>query len=171
MICGKRVIGCVVAVWLSMFQVGCNQGPSYADLVTIYNEELETLDRLTSQRDELQAQRAVLTSPSKGERASNMLQGILEQAEALKSQNEENLPADANALVDQAIDNANEAKAIADQVLNAVAANGNGDEEGSVDRTAEIARIDTELAKLEKEIEAQQVRVDRAKEKRDAAAE
>lgn len=171
MIRGKWVFGCIVALWLTIFQIGCNQGPSYADLVTIYNEELETLDRLTSQRDKLQTQRTVLTEPSKREKASNMLQGILEQAEALKSQNEEKLPADANALADRAIENANQAKVIADQALNAIAASGNGNDDGGADRTAEIAKIDAELAKLEKEIEAQQARVDRAKEKRDAAAE
>ena len=87
---------------------GCGQevaeqdsSPSYADLVSIYNNELAALDRLEKKREELLARHEEQLSPSP-EDALKALGDVLNSAVTSESQLESDADFDPNAMLDRA---------------------------------------------------------------------
>ena len=148
---------------------GCQNSksePSYADLVVIYNAEVEALDRLQKKHDELLEKLELLTQPSKADKAADMLKGFLETAGDLKRKHKDRLPEDPNELLDLALENTDKAEVIASQVIDAVSTP--SEEEASA-RQEELISLRVKLAELDKEIAEQEKRVERARKNRDVA--
>ena len=154
--------------------VGCSppaakeSGPSYAELLSIYNSELQALDRLEGKRDELIAMhQAALEPPT--EDAAQTLDSLLSSAnEAVKQIDLEGVT-DPNELLDRAVEHAAQAGEVASGLLESVTAAAEPTEE-ELQKQAELtAQFERELAAIDDEIAAQQARVDRAREARDAA--
>ena len=168
----RRLAWVLSCLFLPLATTGCGNQPtapptpSYADLLVIYNAELEALDRLESHRDKLLARYHALKEPPKTVAARDMLKGLLDQAGEAKRQNEDALPADADALLDRALENANQVEAIASQVLDAATA---PTPEVSAAKQQQLDQIQGELERLAQQISGQKKRVDRARDARDAA--
>ncbi len=101
-----------VMVAVIMITVGCAppaedkaSGPSYADLVVIYNTELEQLDRLEGKRMELVQQIAAVGSGADGS-ALDAINAVIASTQASAGEIGGNLPADPNDALDQAVERA-----------------------------------------------------------------
>lgn len=158
---------------LTFTGLGCapaETGPSYADLVVIYNAEVEALDRLEAKREKLILARAAAVRESKG--ALPNLQGLLDEVTQLK---EQTLDADPNAVIDDLANRSGRAEELAGQLLEGLLQGTRteaeeddpADAEPSSDDQAEV--FARELDTLNNEIEEQRARVERARKARDAA--
>lgn len=161
----------LTVVWL-----GCapaETGPSYADLVVIYNAELEALDRLEAKREKLLVARAAAVQKTKSPLSN--LQGLLDEVKQLK---DKAVGTEPNTVIDDLAHRSGRAEELAGQLLEGLlqgsqsAADGKQNTQGAEPETPpdEAAEsIATELAALNKEIETQKARVERARNDRDAA--
>ena len=159
----------VVFLGLTLSISGCETsqpGPSYADLVVIYNSEVEALDRLESKRETLLEKIETVTHPPAPDNTADVLKGILESAEDLNQKRDAELSADPNVLLDQALENADQAKSLAAQVLEE--ATRPSEQEATVDNE-ELTSLQAELGQLDQAIAEQKDRVERARKNRDAA--
>lgn len=152
---------------------GCSsqdEGPTYAELLTIYNAEAETLERLQRQRAAMVAEYEATLRPST-EEAVRALLGDARDATAAAREGDELNSADPNEQLDAIIGNAEQAEAQVGALLDAVAQQGGGT---PADREAIEALYSDEfkarLAELDAEIEQQRERVAKARAARDAAA-
>jgi hypothetical protein len=161
-----------VAVAATIFlvaSVGCQTeeaGPSYADLVMIYNSEAEALDRLEAKRAARVAEYEATLAPS-GDAALAALGQLLGDVK-------ENPPADLSTadpdeLLDNAIANAENLDAKTNELLEAAAqSEGKPMDRGAIEAMYS-EEFKAELATLDAEIATQQARVDKARANRDAA--
>lgn len=137
--------------------------PSYADLVVVYNAELESLDRLEQKRAKLVADYEATLRPSSDE----ALQSLLGELGGAGSEKPKLDAADPNELLDQAIANAEHVEDKTAELLKAVS-------EQSAAETDNLEPLYSEefkqkLAEMDEEIAAQKARVERARKARDAA--
>ncbi len=159
--------------------VGCQTetetGPSYAELVVIYNAEVEALDRLEAKREKLAQDFAAATSPDTPADAQTQLQGLLESAKDLKDAANEQTAADLESQLDGLVERSGEAQQVANQLLDGLLTGGEASNppEPTPEEIAAIAEqkaaFEKQLADLDEEIEQQKKRVERAKRDRDEA--
>jgi hypothetical protein len=163
----------VLAASTGICLVGCGEpaeesGSSYADLVSIYNTELQSLVLLQRQREDLVAKHTATLGPSTAD-AEKVLDALLSSANEAGQQINLEGVTDPNDLLDRAVEHAEKVQGVTSELLESVstAAEPSADE---VKKTAELTKqYELELAQLDKQIEAQKVRVDRALKARDAA--
>ena len=156
--------------------IGCGEptsqesGPSYADLVTVTNAELQALDRLERKREELIATQKTALRPST-EDAAQALDALLSSAsEAGKQLNLKDVT-DSNDLLDRAVEHAEKVQDITSEILESVSSGTEPTEEEVKKEAERTEQIERELAAIDKQIAEQKVRVDRALKARDAAEE
>jgi len=157
----------------ALCSVGCAPaGPSYAELVTIYNTELEVLERFERQREELVAKYEAATQPQSTD-TLEALQGVLESATKALSDSAATVDlADPEALLEKVSGEQGAAKELAGELRGAVTG-----QPVEKELTAEEAQqrdnlkqeFEEKLAKLDAEIAAQKERVDKARAARDSA--
>ena len=105
----------VFAVSVFVCLIGCSEpapeesGPSYADLVTVYNAELQSLDRLERKREERIAKHEVALRPST-EDAAKALDATLSSAKEVGKQSNLDGVTDPNELLDRAVEHAEKAQ-------------------------------------------------------------
>lgn len=164
----RRLVA-VVATLVLVASVGCQtkeQGPSYAELVMIYNSEAEALDRLEAKRTARVAEYEASLVPS-GNAALEAIGGLL--GDVKQNPPADLSTADPDKLLDSAIANAENLDAKANELLEAAAQQAGK----PLDRAAIEAKYSdefkAELAKLDAQIAEQQARVDKARAARDAA--
>ncbi len=144
------------------------KGPSYAELVTIYNAELQTLDRLERKREELVTKHGASLGPSAAD-ATKAIDALLSSAsEAGKSLDLKGVT-DSNELLDRAVEHAEKTQGIANELLKSVSSAAEPTEE-EVQKQAKLTQqFERDLATLDKQITEQKVRVERAQKARDTA--
>lgn len=165
------------AIVLCISMCGCMQsdvesGPSYAELLVIYNAELESLDRLETKRDELVKEYAAATAPTFDPLKD--IEGLLKSAKELKDSTNLDTKSDPNEVLDELAADSEEAQEIAGQLLEGLLA---GESKASPQPTPEEAvaiteqktAFDAKLAALDEEISKQKERVERARQARDVA--
>jgi hypothetical protein len=164
----------VFAVSVFVCLIGCSEpapeesGPSYADLVTVYNAELQALDRLERKREERIAKHEVALRPST-EDAAKALAATLSSAKEVGKQSNLDGVADPNELLDRAVEHAEKAQDLSSRLLESVSSAAEPTEE-EIQKQAELTeQFDRDLAVIDKQIAEQKVRVDRARATRDAA--
>ena len=169
-------------VWVGLFGIAALQGcrptkvdpqPSYADLVVIYTAELEALDRLEAKRKELIQDYAALSASQAPADAVATLEGLLDSAKSLKDDAATNASTDPNAQLDELVDRHEEARGVAQQLLDNVRT---GQSSATAPEPEEVAAVaerkaafEAALEKLDAEIAKQTERVERARQARDAA--
>ena len=142
-------------------------GPSYAELLSIYNSELAALDRLERKREELIQSHEAQLQPST-EEALEALNALLSTAGAAGK--ELNLDtADPDELLDRAVEHAEKTQEITAQLLETASSQAEPSEEEAQRRAKLTEQFERELAALDAEIAEQKERVDRARAARDAA--
>ena len=142
-------------------------GPSYAELLSIYNSELAALDRLERKREELVKSHEAQLLPST-EEAAEALSALL--TSAGEAGNELNLDtADPDELLDRAVEHAEKTQEITAQLLETASSQAEPSEEEAQRRANLTEQFEQELAALDAEIAEQKARVDRARTARDAA--
>lgn len=151
---------------------GCSEstdgGSSYAELVTIYNTELQALDRLERKREELVAKQKEALGPST-EDAVKALDTLLSSAkEAGKELNLEGVN-DPNELLDRAVAHAETVQGATAGLLESVSAVAEPTEEDVAKKAEQNAQYERELAEIDQQITEQKARVDRARKARDKA--
>jgi hypothetical protein len=140
-----------------------------------YNAELEALDRLEAKRDTLIRQYAEATAPNQSAEAMDRLESLLKSASDLKDREASSTTSDPNELLDQLTERNADAQDIANQALNELLGGSPTDGQDAptpADAAAAAERkaaFERSLASLDAEITAQQQRVDRAREARDAS--
>ena len=157
---------------VTLLNAGCGSSesqPSYADLVVVYNAELETLDRLERKRAELVATYEQQFRPD-AEDALAAITGALSAAGEANRQIGAESAADPHDALDQAIESAMNVQQATSQVLEAATEQA-GAEGGSTGSLAAhySEEFKLQLASLDKEIDEQKARVERARQARDAA--
>lgn len=160
--------------------IGCGprggeaSGPSYADLVVLYNAEMETLDRLQKKRADLIEEYQRQHQPD-ADQAVQALVGVLNSAAPGNSEAENGEPLDPNAALDRAVESAEKAQQASSQLLEtAIQASRTADgEDGGRDSVHPEGvypkELQRQLETLDAEIEKQKARVERARQARDAA--
>jgi hypothetical protein len=163
------------AAVLILLHVGCtaekpvreNQ-PSYADLVVTYNAEMESLDRLERKRKELVADYEQKQRPNP-EDAVKALTDALNSATTSGGEGTA-APADPQAILDQAVQNAEKAQQVASDLLKATTQPATEPAAGETpEQQASSEEFQRQLAQLDQEIAKQRERVERARQARDAA--
>ena len=164
----------IVAVSVFVSLIGCSEpapkksGPSYADLVTVYNAELQALDRLERKREELIAKHEAALKPSTDDAAKALDATLSSAKEAGKQLNLEGVT-DPNELLDRAVEHAEQAQDLTSRLLQSVSSASEPSKE-EVQRRAKLTeQLERDLAAIDKQIAEQRVRVDRAQKARDAA--
>jgi hypothetical protein len=171
----KLFLAAITATALSAV-AGCsrnvppNTGPSYADLVTIYNAELSALDRLEKKKEELIEEYESARRPS-GEDALKAIGDLLTSGEDSTGTTDADEPLDPNVALDRAVEQAQDVQDTAKRLLESLGGASSPNEETVEaqpnDSLAE--NFKTELESLEAEIEKQRKRVDQARKSRDEA--
>ena len=172
------------AAWatVTLIAAGCGgevqqeeAGPSYADLVVTYNAEMATLDRLEQKKETLIQKIEAVGLPSSDD-ALKLLDKVL--TSGLTSSGDEAAgdaagdAADPFAVLDQAVQRAQEVQdrqTAARDLLGSLGSQSATTPEQSAENEQIKNDLSRELEALEKEIAAQQQRVDRARQARDAA--
>ena len=151
------------AVVVALVATGC--GPkekSYAELLAIYNSELELLEKMEAERDKRVAEYEATLRPSEAD-AIKALMGM-------KEEMGEGLVIDAtdpNELLDQAIGSAEEIQARTDELLAQAAATGDA---AGADLTEQYSEeFKAKLADMNAKIEEQKTRVEKARQAKEAA--
>lgn len=171
--------------WQSAFLLctcfaGCGQpvtdtGPSYAELVVIYNAELETLDRLEAKREKLVAAHSAASKPEGTADTLSQLEGLLRSARSVNETADPDAIVDPDVLLDRLSKQSGEAQDIAGQLLDGLlGGDGSGeiseaDPEVAAAIERQMAELEAELENLDAEIGKQKDRVRRARAARDAA--
>ena len=159
---------------IAVVTIGCGgevaeDKPTYADLVVIYNAELEALDRLEKQKQDLIAKSAAELRPSP-EDAVQALGDALTAASELTRDVDSDTALDPQAALDRAVENAQSAQDAVSQLLDSVNQPSSAEsEEEAARRTKITAELNQQLAALDEEIAKQKQRVERARQARDAA--
>ena len=143
-------------------------GPSYAELLSIYNSELDALDRLERKREELILRHEAQLQPST-EDAVAALNALLASANEAGVKLNLSDTADPDELLDRAVEHAEKTQDIAAQLLESASADAEPSEEEAQRRAKLTEQFESELAALNEEIAQQKERVDRASSARDAA--
>lgn len=169
----------VLAFAMLLSGIGCSAskeapkevGPSYAELVIIYNAELETLDRLERKRKELiteyETQNRPPTQDAQAQEALKSLTNLIGSAGELNREMGATPPADPNAALDKAVSDAEKAQQVASQLLQSATQASESDAGSQPIVYSE--EFQQQLAALDAEIEAQRQRADNARQARDAA--
>ena len=160
------------AVAVLCFCIGCSSSkeepksdePTYAELVVIHNGELQALDRLERKRKELVTEYEAKHRPE-GEVTLKSVADLISSAGAASKEGSAAPSTDPNVALDQAVENAEKAQQATSKLIETMAQAG-GEGEGQVVYSEEFQK---QLADLDAEIAAQQARVDRARQARDAA--
>jgi hypothetical protein len=147
---------------------GCSDGPSYSELVTVYNAELQALDRLEGKREALIVKHEAATGLSAGDVADTLNTLLSSAKEAGASLNLEGVT-DSNELLDRAVEHAEKAEGITSGILEAVSAAEQPTAEETQQQAEATAQFDQDLAALDQEIAEQKDRVERARKARDKA--
>ncbi len=142
--------------------------PSYAELVTIYNAELASLDRLERKRVDLVDRHEAALQPTV-EDATAALGALLTSATEAGNQLDLGNSGDPNDLLDAAVAHAEATQGIAAEALAAASATNEPSEEKAQQNAELTKQFEAELAALDVEIAEQKSRVDRARAARDAA--
>jgi len=176
----------VPAVAIVLLNIGCGRDrdvaddePSYADLVVIYNAEMEGLDRLENKKNELIATHEKQLQPS-GDDAVKALTDVLSAANEAYRGSDSDEALDPQAALDQAAEKVEKAQEVASQLLESLTQPvetqpvetqpaENGGVQDTVETDPRIEDFNRQLEAIEGEIKKQQARVDRAREARDAA--
>jgi hypothetical protein len=168
-----RWAGILLAATSMVASTGCeplpgkkNAQPSYAELLVIYNAEMESLDRLEQKRSELIADYERQLRPS----AEDAVRVLTDALSAVRDEKDAPRPTavrDPFRDLDRAVDNAEKVQQATTQLLDA--ANQPPDPAAAAAREAITQEFNSRLAELDQEIERQQARVGRAREARDAA--
>jgi hypothetical protein len=154
--------------------IGCSEpvpeesGPSYADLVTVYNAELEALDRLERKREERIAKHEAALRPSTTD-AAEALDATLSSAREVGEQLNLDGVTDPNELLDRAVEHAEKAQDVTSRLLESVGSAAEPTEEEIQARAELTEQFERDLAAIDKQIEEQEARVERARAARDAA--
>jgi hypothetical protein len=152
--------------------LGCAaKGPSYAELVTIYNTELEVLERLERKKATLVAEYEAATKSKRAE-AMESLQGVLDSAQQALKDSPISDVVDPNELLDQVAGQQGAARDLTDGLLGAITGEKSDEEltpEEKAARETMKREFETKLAAVDAEIADQQQRVDKARAARDAA--
>ncbi len=156
----------ILAVFNALVIGGCSnteeKGPSYADLVVIYNEEVESLDRLENKKRRLIAEYEEKNAP-RTDGTTEALAAILDATKNARDKQSTDAPiVDPDQALDKAIA---DAEKLGDQLLDS-AAKGLDKDSKPVVYSEEFKQ---QLAALDKEIESQRARVERAHQARDEA--
>lgn len=169
----------VLVAAIPLMCVGCTtsndtpeeEGPSYKDLVVIYNAELETLDRLEQKREKLIEAYEAAHRPDAQDALNSIAEAVRSAGELRQSSGDKKeIPADPEAALDQAVAGAEQAQQVAAKLFQSMTqpsdkAKGSAAQE-PVPYSEEFKQ---QLAELDAEIEAQKARVERARQARDAA--
>jgi len=171
----------VPAVAIVLLNIGCGRDrdvaddePSYADLVVIYNAEMEGLDRLENKKNELIATHEKQLQPS-GDDAVKALTDVLSAANEAYRGSDSDEALDPQAALDRAAEKVEKAQEVASQLLESLTQPvetqpaENGGVQDTVETDPRIEDFNRQLEAIEEEIKKQQARVDRAREARDAA--
>ena len=142
--------------------------PSYAELVTIHNAELSALDRLERKREALIQKHEAALRPSTDD-ALQLLGEALGTTNPPSTSTDPEEAADPNAMLDRAVQDAQNAQDSARNLLDSLGRKPVEDEKQIKRRKELEARLKTELAELDAEIAKQKERVRRAAQARDAA--
>ena len=157
--------------FLCLFGCGgptAERGPSYAELVTIYNAELQALDRLERKREELISKHQASLGPS-AEGAAKAIDALLSSANQAGKQLDLDGVSDSNDLLDRAVEHAEKTQDLTSELLESVSSAAEPTEE-EVQKQAELSQqFERDLAAIEQQIAEQKTRVDRALKARDAA--
>ncbi len=165
------------ALLLLLTCIGCSSskeeapkevGPSYAELVIIYNAELEALDRLERKRKEMITDYEEEHRPNAQETLQS-LTNLIDSAGAVNREAGAAPPADPNAALDQAVSDAEKAQQVASQLLHSMTQA--SEQEKSHQQVVYSEAFQQQLAALDAEIEAQRKRAENARQARDAAAQ
>lgn len=151
-----------IATFVAMSGCAAEEKPqelSYAEALSIYNAELETLQRLQAQRSALQEK----VEPS----AEEMLGGLLGEASKMAGE----LRGEIKQSIEDVDDPAGTATELEDPTTgeNVLGELSNQLEGQAVASDAGRAVIEAQIAKLDEEIAGQELRVERARADRDAA--
>ncbi len=160
---------------LILLGVGCTaekavpeNKPSYADLVVTYNAEMESLDRLERKRKDLIAEYEQRSQPRPDDAVKALTDAL--NAATTSSGDGAAAPADPQAVLDQAVQNAEKAQQVASDLLKATTQHAHPPAEGQTpEQKASAEEFQGQLAQLDQEIAQQRVRVERARQARDAA--
>jgi hypothetical protein len=154
--------------------LGCSEptaeksGPSYADLVTIFNAELQAMDRLERKREALIANHEAALGPSV-EDAAQAIDALLSSANEAGKQLGLDGATDPNELLDRAVAHAEKTHDLTSGLLESVRSATEPTEE-EVQKQAELTKqFERDLAAIDKQIVEQKARVERARKARDAA--
>ena len=164
----------IFAVSSILCLVGCGgpsaeeKGPSYAELVTIYNAELQSLDRLERKREELVTKHEASLGPSAAD-ATKAIDALLSSASEAGKQLDMNGVADSNELLDRAVEHAEKTQDITTELLKSVSSAAEPTEEEVQKQAKQTQQYERDLAAIDKQIAEQKARVERALEARDAA--
>jgi hypothetical protein len=162
---------------LTLLHVGCGSdrpvpkdpGPSYAELVMIYNAELETLDRLERKRAELVAEYEKLQRPNP-EETMKALSNAFQSALGAIPEGALGATGDPQAALDRAVESAEKAQDVVSQFFQAVKPPaGEPGTDAPAQPTPAAEEFQKQRAQLDQEIEQQRARVERARQARDAA--
>lgn len=142
-------------------------GPTYAELVMIYNAEQEALDRLERKRKEMVEEYEAANLPQV-DPSLQPLTDLLGAAGGLAGDAAATPPSDPNAALDHAVLEAQKAQQVASQMLQSMsqAAAQQNQPQQQIVYSPEFQQ---QLAAVDAEIAAQKQRVDKAREARDAA--
>jgi hypothetical protein len=172
----KAHVTLLVVVGVILLGAGCgaktddvDSKPSYADLVVIYNAELESLDRLERKRADLIAQYQKQPGTN-ADAVAKSLAEILGTARDIEQQSQSVETTDLESMADQAIEDTEQAKQVATDLLDAIAQPATTDEQAnSPEQQAREEEFKRQLAALDADIAKQALRVERARKARDAA--
>ncbi len=153
---------------------GCSEpttersGSSYADLVTIYNAELQAMDRLERKREALIANHEAALGPST-EDAAQAIDALLSSAQEAGKQLGLDGATDPDELLDRAVAHAEKTQDLTSDLLESVRSATEPTEE-ELQQQAELTKqFERDLAAIDKQIVKQKARVERALKARDAA--
>ncbi len=160
---------------LTLASAGCttekavpDNKPSYADLVVTYNAEMETLDRLEKKRKDLITEYEQKSRPSPDDAVKAITDAL--NSATTSGDGSAAPPADPQAMLDQAVHNAEKAQQVASDLLKAAGKSEESGEDGKAAKpTPYPEELQRQLDKLDKEIAKQKERVERARRARDAA--
>jgi hypothetical protein len=153
---------------------GCSEptpeesGSSYAELLTVYNAELQALDRLERKREELIAKHKAALGPSM-DNAAKALDALLSSTREAGKQLDLKGATDPNDLLDRAVEHAEKAQAATTGLLESVSSATEPTEEEAAQLAEQNEQFERDLAEIDRQIAAQMARVDRARQARDAA--
>ena len=149
---------------IGLLVIGCQQqdsGPTYAELVVIYKTELESLDRLEKKKESLISKYEAELNPKI--EPIDAIGDMLKSARELGGEIDREDLADPSRLLDKVAENSEAAQDLVGDAMARLTKDESLESPEEKQRKAKLTeQFEKELAALDKEIEAQQARVERA---------